>query len=424
MDFEELKKLIGKEIEQGYKDQGVDAKIEEVKKGIKDVLETMTKTHTETKEELTKIGQLSEQEADIRPYTNMGEQLLDIREATKMSARANVDLLPKKMADWTNQAIEMKAISGASEIIDSEGGYLLQDTFSNVLLERIYETSPVPQRVWRVPIGPNSNSLVMNGIDETSRADGSRAGGVLAYWSGEATTVTAKKPKFRRLNLMLDKLMAVFYATDELLEDATALGAMASRLFGDEMDFKLADGIINGSGVGMPLGIMNGPDLITVSKETGQQAATLDAWNIIKMYARMYSRSMQSAVFFISQDILPQLITMNIPIGTAGALLYMPAGGLSAAPYGNIFGRPVIPIEQCKTLGTAGDIIFTDLSQYLLIEKGGLKSAQSIHVKFLEDETTFRFTYRVNGQPTWHNTLTPFNTGDTISPTVVIQTRS
>jgi len=57
-------------------------------------------------------------------------------------------------------------------------------------------------------------------------------------------------------------------------------------------------------------------------------------------------------------------------------------------------------------LGTAGDIILADLSQYLLITKGGPQLASSIHVMFIYDETTFRIVFRCDGQPAWNSTLT------------------
>ena len=93
-------------------------------------------------------------------------------------------------------------------------------------------------------------------------------------------------------------------------------------------------------------------------------------------------------------------------------------------PYNTLMGRPVIAIEQCPTLGTVGDIIAADLSQYLGITKGGLQSASSMHVRFLYDEMTFRFVLRVDGQPLWSSALTPFKGSDTQGPFVVLATRS
>jgi HK97 family phage major capsid protein len=142
------------------------------------------------------------------------------------------------------------------------------------------------------------------------------------------------------------------------------------------------------------------------------------------MWARLYAKSRPNAVWFINQDVEPQLFSLGIVIGTGGAPAYMPPGGLSTSPYGTLFGRPVVPIEQCQTLGTVGDILLGDFSQYLLIDKGGMESASSIHVRFVYDESVFRFVYRVDGQPTWNNTLTPYKGSNTLSPFVVLQTRS
>ena len=103
----------------------------------------------------------------------------------------------------------------------------------------------------------------------------------------------------------------------------------------------------------------------------------------------------------------------------------MPPGGLSSQPYGTLFGRPVIPIEQCQTLGDKGDIILADMSQYILADKGGVQSASSIHVRFVNDESVFRFVYRVAGQPIWHSALTPFTgAANTLSPFVTLNARA
>ncbi len=87
-------------------------------------------------------------------------------------------------------------------------------------------------------------------------------------------------------------------------------------------------------------------------------------------------------------------------------------------------GRPVIPLEYCATLGTVGDIMLADWSQYAVIDKGAIQSASSMHVQFTTDEMAFRFTYRIDGQPTWDSALTPFKGSDTQSPFIKLATRS
>ena len=190
-----------------------------------------------------------------------------------------------------------------------------------------------------------------------------------------------------------------------------------------ELTFKVEDAFIRGTGVGQPLGILNSGAVIDVDAEPLQAANTFVFENVVKMYARMWTRSIPNSVWFINQDVWPHLMMMYIAAGAGGVPVYMPAGGISGQPFGTLLGRPVIPIEYCSTVGTVGDVIFADMSQYLAIEKGGIKSASSIHVRFVEDETMFRFVYRVDGQPSWNSDLTPYQGTETQSPFIVTKVR-
>jgi HK97 family phage major capsid protein len=319
---------------------------------------------------------------------------------------------------------EFKAATGMSEAVDSEGGFLIQPQVSDRWIERMYEEGAILSRVTRTPIGANSNGLKINGIDETSRADGSRQGGIRGYWADEATAATATKPKFAPVELKLKSVRAAVYATDEELEDVVALGARIDRMVPKELTFKVEDALFRGTGSGQPLGMKNAPCKVEVSAESVQTADTIVAENIEKMYARMWAGSIGQAVFHINQDCWPQLFKLHHEIGVGGVPVFVPAGGLSAAPFGTLLGRPIIPIEYADTLGDAGDISFCDWSQMEFIDKGGVKSARSIHVKFLEEESVFRFSYRCDGQPSWKSALTPYKGTDTQSPFITLAARA
>jgi hypothetical protein len=89
-----------------------------------------------------------------------------------------------------------------------------------------------------------------------------------------------------------------------------------------------------------------------------------------------------------------------------------------------IKGRPMLPLEQAATLGTVGDIALLDLSQYILIRKGGIDAQESMHVRFLYGERTFRWTQSIIGKPKLTSPLTPYQGASTTSPFVVLATRS
>lgn len=338
-------------------------------------------------------------------FSSFGEQLMAAYRAAMPGGKVD-------------ERLSTRAASGLNESTPSDGGFLVQQDFVTELLKRTYETGILASKVKKIPISTNANGMKINAIDEDSRANGSRWGGVQTYWEGEADEITASKPKFRQMELSLKKLTGLCYATDELLQDAAALEAVIRQAFAEEFGFKIDDAILSGSGEGEPLGILNSGAIVTVAKEASQ-TDIITVENLIKMWNRLWSRSRANAVWYINQELEPYLYTLKI----GDKPVYIPAGGLSEKPYGTLFGRPVVPIEQCSAAGEVGDIILADIGQYLLIDKGGVKSASSIHVRFLYDENVFRFIYRVDGKPIWTKPLTPYKGSATVSPFVTLAKR-
>lgn len=316
------------------------------------------------------------------------------------------------------------AATGASEIVPSEGGFLVGTDMTTAMVDRAYNNSVIAPRCDRYTITSSANSIEVLGQDETSRANGSRHGGIRHYWIGEAGTPTASKPKWRKDRLTLRKEAVLFYATDELVSDSTLLEQKVNEYVGDEMAFGLQDSLINGDGASKPLGILNAPCLVSVAKETGQAAATIVYENTVKMVARFWG-SDANAIWVANRDIFPQLAVMNLAVGTGGAPVWIPANGAAGRPLNILHGYPLVYVEQAATLGTAGDLILCDWSQYRLADKGGVQAAMSVHVEFVDDEIVYRWIYRVDGQPAWNAALTPYKgTNNTRSPFVALAVRS
>ena len=345
--------------------------------------------------------------ADSSAFPSIGDQLVAV-----MRAR-NGDGIDDRL---------IRAPTGAGEIDPSGAGFLVAPEFSNTILTRVYDLGDVASRVFRLP-PISGNGIKIPAVDETSRANGSRFGGVSSSWISEGTAPAASSAKFRLLDMDLKKLGAIFYTTSEILSDTALFGAIATLAFSDEVAFSTEDSFWSGSGGGTPLGFMNSPCKVTVPKELGQASKTLVYENITNMYSRLYSRSRQNAAWFINQDVEPQLYGLSQAIGTGGAPVYLPPSGVSGTPYGTLFGRPVIPVEYASTLGTEGDIVLADFSQYVVAEKGGVQMASSMHVQFLTDQTAFRLMYRVDGKPWWHTALTPYHGTQTVSPFVTLASR-
>jgi len=346
-------------------------------------------------------------------FRHLGEFALAVKDACQPGKRPDDRL-----------TLMTKAASGMGEAFGADGGFLVPPEFSHKLLERVYAQESLLARTDGYTISGNSMSFPRNA--ETSRANGSRWGGVRAYWREEGDQGTASKPTFGRLQLNLHKLFVLAHVSDELLSDVQglALEQYLTRVATDEINFVVGDAIINGTGAGQPAGILGAGCLVTVSKESGQAADTVVAENIVKMWSRLWAPCRNNAVWLVNQDVEPQLHAMTLGTGSAAVLAYLPPGGLSVKPYATLLGRPVLPVEWCSTLGDAGDIILADLRHYVTITKGMLESAMSMHLRFDYDESTFRFIFRVDGQPWWASTLTPYKGSNTQSCFVTLEARA
>lgn len=309
-------------------------------------------------------------------------------------------------------ALYQAAASGMSVGTPSDGGYMVRKEFTSEFLTKAMSQAVLLPLTRRVPIGADSDSLEYPYVDETSRVDGSRWGGVQVFWRAEAATVTAKQPKIAKGELRLEEIMGLAYATERLLRDAPALEAVLTSAFEDEFGFKLDDSILRGSGAGQMLGILNSPALVSVARDAD------DLITVTNMTARMPARLKPGMVWLHHADWMPKLIRLKI----GDTPIFIPPGGLPNAPGGMLLGRPLIELEQCSAVATPGDLILANFSQYVRIEKDneGMRFDQSMHVRFLYDEMAFRWVYRINGQPIQRTAITPAHGSNTLSPFITV----
>jgi len=298
-----------------------------------------------------------------------------------------------------------KAALGQHTADGDDGGYLVPPELIGGIGERqkLDETG-ILGRCQKIAVA--GNSITMNFVhDADASSSTQRYGGVVVYKPAEAGTITPSSFKFRQVNLRPKKYAALIYVTDEMLSDvAMGFAPWAEERIAFALNDELLEDVMFGDGVEGALGAFASAARITTAKETGQLAATVVAQNIDKLYAQLPSWSLRNAAWFYNPEVYPQLRMLTAQREVAGgfAPMFIPPGGYSAQPYATILGLPAIPTEHCSALGTAGDIVLADYSQYILAEKvGGIKSAMSIHVQFLTEQTAFRFTMRADGTPTW-----------------------
>jgi HK97 family phage major capsid protein len=363
----------------------------------------------------------------------LGEQMRDIATICKREggdreaqARSRHEQVVKR--EQTLAEKRAAGTGGMVKAVGEDGGLLLQGETAIELITNGFNNSAVLSRTAQRDIGMNQ-FVDLVGIDETSRADGSRGGGVRVYTDAELALMTQSKTKFAKIRIEPKRLTGMYFASDEILNNAPLLQGEMSELFNLEFAFKAQDLVINGNGAGQALGVLNAPALVTVSKETGQTAKTIVFQNLVKMKSRLMLRNRRNLLWIANQDIEPQLFTLSLPVGTGGSVMpvYLPAMNQDSEVAGTLMGIPIVFVEQCATLGTVGDIVLADWSTYWAANKGGVESASSIHLKFDYNQTTFRFVTWFDGQPRLQNAILPYkanSNSDRVSSFVALATRA
>jgi HK97 family phage major capsid protein len=348
-------------------------------------------------------------------FQNMGEFASCVR--TAVVAPSNMDQRLIQNAAATTYG---------SEAAGADGGFAVPPEWRSEIMKLVDAEGSLLGMTDQQTVTGNT---ITYPIDETTAHQST--GGIQAYWDQEAAAMTQSKPALKELTIKLNRLTALVPVTEELLEDTAAMAGYITGKAGEKLAFKVNDAIINGTGVGQPLGIMNAPCRVSVAKITSQVGNTIHGKNVAAMMARMPASSFGNAVWLANQDCLPQIMALgfNVTDGTttnagAGAIWMAPGQLQNGSPYGQILGRPVIITEACAALGTVGDFILADLSKYLAVVKGALRSDVSIHLWFDQAISAFRFILRMNGQPWLSAAIARKNGSNTLSHFVTLDTRA
>ncbi|HTY35431.1 phage major capsid protein [Mycobacterium sp.] len=335
------------------------------------------------------------------------------------------DSLPNRadLEDRVSRATQI--VNSFGSIIPGDGGFLVPETLRAEILKAAIEQSIIRPRARVIPM--DSLRVPIPTIADTSHVS-SVWGGITAYWTEEAAALTESSPTFGRVVLDAKKLTGYAEIPNELLADAVAFTGFFDQTFPQALAYFEDVAFFSGTGAGEPLGVISCPASVQVAAEAGQPTKTIVWENLVNMYSRMLPTSLGNAVWVANIDTFPQLATMALSVGTGGGPVWIGnfAGGTGGAqtPPATILGRPVLFTEKVPTLGTTGDIMFTDLSYYLVGDRQMMQAMQSEHYKFANDKTAFRITERVDGQPWLHSAITPHSgSSNTLTPVVQLASR-
>jgi HK97 family phage major capsid protein len=315
--------------------------------------------------------------------------------------------------------------SGMRSDITSEGGALVPEQYRAAMIDAAMEETVILQRVTKFPM--DSGVLHLAGWDGNTHTSRSLFGGFTAAWERELETMSVQDAKTRKITLNAKKLAILAQSSNELLNDAIAWEKLLGKALIDAVAWELDYQLINGTGAGRPLGILNAGSRISVAKESSQTAATIWYDNVVKMFARLHPSCFKNAIWIGNPATIPQLMALDYHESAAalGSALISDSRYMAFKEDSgrfSLFGIPMYFTEKCPTLGTEGDIILVDPTQIAFGQRAEITVQASSHAGFASDSTYFRCITRCDAMPMWAKEFTP-QAGSTLSWAVTLATR-
>ena len=378
---------------------------------------------------------------------NPGEQLPSVQQRRKASVaqvgiRSYAELFGPARSSGGFNSFEgfLKAVRSSNQLFDprlqasmtgdvpSQSGFLVPDQFAAFVLNYALENAICMSRCQVWPM--TSGALKVPGVKDTDHSAGALYGGIKEFWYGELATLDEENLATLLITLSARKLGMLANASSELIEDAASFESVLVANLQAAAQFFIDRACFFGSGANKPLGMLNplNPSLVVVTKNASTPAGGILYEDVTQMFLAMAPACRQRATWVFTDELIPALLEMQLVVkniagsenvgGSATPMFTMNADGS-----GTLLGRPAIFTEKLKTAGAQGDAAFICFDQYAIGMRRELQLRRSNEAGFKQDSIWWRLTCRLDGQPTWANTLKLSN-GNIVSPFVTLAVRS
>jgi len=215
--------------------------------------------------------------------------------------------------------------------------------------------------------------------------------GVSFTWIDEGGQKEETEPDFEQITIQTFELAGYTEITNRLLSrSAFALEPLLARLYRDAMANQFMNVIINGSGVGQPLGVINTAGIRLVARNT---AGTVGWVDVVNLKHALQSYHWPNTSYVLDSTVLQRLERATDTIGRP-----LWNAGVSAGPVDRINGSPYLTTELSPNVGLAGDIIFANWRWYWLVVEQDVVVKRSEHYRFRNNITAFTVCAVVGGR--------------------------
>jgi len=308
------------------------------------------------------------------------------------------------------------------------GGYLAPPELADELMGDVSEEAFVRPLARVIDMASASLNLPWPDATTTTGTAGVPTffGGIQMFWTGEAKARAETEPKFRQLQLKAYDLSGVALMSNPLTQDALGINAWLRNLFARSIAWFEDYAFMQGSGVGQPLGVLNAPATIKVTRNAASQVKYVD---VAAMDADLLPHSFLHAMWLITVSAMVQVTQL---IDASGKTAWTPnfpnyfedgkKSGAANRSIGILFNRPMYITEKLPALGTLGDVILFDPSLYVIGDRKAVEVAVSTEypTAYPNYQTAWRILERVDGQPLVNKSITLQDQATVVSPYVVL----
>ena len=271
---------------------------------------------------------------------------------TGRAADAYKDSFWKQMRNKTSVEVRNALSVG----VDTEGGYLVPDTYEKHLVEALHDEMVIRRLAHVFTTSSGSHKIPVVGTHGT------------ANWVEESGEIPETTETFGQKYIGAHKLTALIKVSEELLNDsAFDLEGYFTAEFARRIGDKEEEAFFNGDGVGKPLGILadNGGAEVGV---TTASATAITAEEIINLYYSLKAPYRRKAIWVFSDATMAAVRKLK---GSDGQFLWQKA--LNEGEHATLLGRPIYTSAFMPDLGAGNKVaLFGDLHFYWIGDRQGI----------------------------------------------------
>lgn len=294
----------------------------------------------------------------------------------------------------------------------SAGGFLIPTQFRNQLLSVGVQGQIIRPRATVIPAGdPPDSAITMPALDQTVETHGDDYqrvdGGVVVNWIAEGGAKPPTEYKLKQISLEPQEVAGYIPVTDKALRNSAAIGALIAQLLPTALMRAEERAFLNGDGVGKPKGVLQAACRFVVPVSGNGLY-----YDLIQVESRLLG---EGGVWIINKRLKPVIRALKDDSGGSpgvGAYIFSELTN-------TLLGHPVVWSNRSPAAGSEGDILFADLSYYLIKDGSGPFIASSEHVAFVNNTTYVKAFTNVDGRSWMSETFTQED-GSEESPFVVL----